>query len=227
MKIHDMTTKQWIEVQDTDLLIIEDEEDTKAITVSNLREVMTRHTDDRSKKFINATIDKIIVALQNVKYSVANQRQYVIYARIDSISSGVVIAFKDALTNKWLATEEVLALTHLVNEHGTADFKVQMLINEIYEEAQVCTVLNFSDLYGDSLVTALDKELYAANAGVVLASFFDLSQNDLASVTHEDVVVSLPLIEIDFEMDVDDDFQLKFTTSKDFFVNNVPYEGVV
>ena len=227
MKIHDMTQKTTLEVQDTDLLIIEDEEDTKAITVSAFKEVMSSYSDGRAKKFINATIDKIIVALQNVKYGLTKLRQYVVYTRIDSSVGDVYIALKDLSTNKWLTSEEIMAATLLAGENGFASFKVRMLVAEMYEEATAYTMQRFADLYAENIQTELDQELLDADAGVVMAHFAGLTQNEIAGVTYDDIAVTLPIEEFEFELDAEDPLQFKFTTDKDLFVNNVPYSGVV
>ena len=227
MKIHDMTQKTTLEVQDTDLLIIEDDEDTKAITVSAFKEVMSSYSDGRAKKFINATIDKIIVALQNVKYGLTKLRQYVVYTRIDSSVGDVYIALKDLSTNKWLTSEEIVATTMLVGETGLSSFKVRMLVADMYTEATAYTMQRFVDLYGENVQNDLDQELLDADAGMVMAHFAGLTQNEIAGVTHDDVVVTLPVEEFEFELDAEDPLQFKFATDKDLFVNNVPYSGVV
>ncbi len=227
MKIHDMTQKTTLEVQDTDLLIIEDEEDTKAITVSAFKEVMSNYSDGRAKRFINATIDKIIVALQNVKYGLTKLRQYVVYTRIDSSVGDVFIALKDLSTNKWMTSEEITAAMLLAGETGFSSFKVRMLVADMYEEATSYEMRHFVDLYGENLQTELDQELCDANAGMVMAHFAGLTQNEIAGITYDDVVVTLPIEEFEFELEAEDALQFKFTTDKDLFVNNVPYSGVV
>ena len=227
MKIHDMTTKTTLEVQDTDLLIIEDEEDTKAITVSSFKEVMANYSDGRAKKFINATLDKIIVALQNVKYGLTKLRQYITYVRIDSELGDVSVAMKDLTTNQWLTVDEINSVTSLIGENGFASFKVQMLIADMYEEATYYNLRRFVDLYEESISTELDQELYDADAGVIVAHFAGLTQNEIAGVTYDDVVVTLPIEEFEFELSAEDALQFKFMTDKDLFVNNVPYRGVV
>ena len=65
MKINDMTAKTSLEIQDTDILVIQDGEDTKQVSVADLRDFLNTTSDKNVKKLINQTIDNIIVSLQS------------------------------------------------------------------------------------------------------------------------------------------------------------------
>ena len=82
MKISDMQTKKSIEVNDNDLLVIEDNEDTKSITVSELKNYMTLSLIDNPKYLINMTIDNIIDALSKIKFVLPQDRNIDVFIYI-------------------------------------------------------------------------------------------------------------------------------------------------
>ena len=112
MKINDMTAKTSLEIQDTDILVIQDGEDTKQVSVADLRDFLNTTSDKNVKKLINQTIDNIIVSLQSVKYTVSELRSFMINSWIGSTSGNIQIAIKDLDNNKWLTADEIVKLTN-------------------------------------------------------------------------------------------------------------------
>ena len=72
MKIQDMPSKESLEVQDTDLLVIEDIEDTKKITIKDLKEYLMKDEgiENKVKRYINNAIDNIVTALNESKLKI-------------------------------------------------------------------------------------------------------------------------------------------------------------
>ena len=72
MKISNMTAKTSLEIQDTDVLVIEDQEDTKQVSIAALRDFLNTTYEENTKKLINQTIDNVITLLQEAKYVISS-----------------------------------------------------------------------------------------------------------------------------------------------------------
>lgn len=148
MKISEMTSKTSIEVQDTDLLVIEDADGTKSITAAELRDFMTTHGAVKAcKLLINETLDKISQALSDAKYTVSQPKQYKVHAWIEAATGDVQLAFHDS--TKWISGQDIIDLL-LVDEAGVAqkNFDIQMLVAGAYEVAVNYSVLDYNTEYG-------------------------------------------------------------------------------
>ena len=114
MKIKDMTSKTSLEVQDTDILVIEDAEDTKQITVKEFKEYLGigNNIEIDTKKLINQTIDNIISSLASAKYVIeeGNITVFVLDITIEDIACNMNISVKNSETNTYLTAEELTNL---------------------------------------------------------------------------------------------------------------------
>ena len=99
MKIKDMTQKTFLEVEDSDLLVIEDAEDTKSITVSDLKKYLASDYDKNTKRIINQTLDNIIASLSASQYVLEKRKTYRINTWIGSTSGNIQITLKDIDTD--------------------------------------------------------------------------------------------------------------------------------
>ena len=84
-----MTAKTSLEIQDTDILVIQDGEDTKQVSVADLRDFINITSEKNTKKLINQTIDNVIASLQATKYVISELRSFMINSWIGSISGNI------------------------------------------------------------------------------------------------------------------------------------------
>ena len=211
MKINDMTAKTSLEIQDTDILVIQDVEDTKQVSVADLRDFLNTTSDKNVKKLINQTIDNIIVSLQSVKYTVSELRSFMINSWIGSTSGNIQISIKDIDADKWLTMDEIIALTN-PDEDGIAqnDFIIKVMIEDIYNTAVSYTVKDFNTEHPSGTNATLE----ASNAGFIKAHFDGLTPNEIAGITYDDIKLELPETE---------EYRYLFNGDPDSFVNAVPY----
>ena len=214
MKIKDMVSKTSLEVQDTDLLIIEDEEDTKSITVSALKELLNNDTTRIAKNVVNETIDNIIIALQNCKFAFMETKEYLINTWIGSTSGNVQIAVKNITDDKWLTVQDFIDMMQLDEETqvSTYDFTVEVKIADAWQTAVSYTIKDYNTEHAgaDNINTVLSS----SNAGFIKAHFDNLTQNEIAGITYDDIRLTFP-----------DNAEYKhiFNVDENSFANAVPY----
>lgn len=218
MKIKDMTTKTSLEVQDEDLLVIEDSEDTKNITVGEFKQYIVTTIQENIKESISKAsdniIDNLITALEGLKKTLPKAKTYMINSWIGSTSGNVQITLKDLSTNQWLTAEEMMQLLNF-NEDGiaTKDIVFRVNIDGIYYTATHYSVMDFNTVHENA--HEVNPYLSDSNAGFFKAHFEGLSQNDIAGITYDDIEVA-----------IQDDNQFAYTciVDADSFANSVPYE---
>lgn len=195
MKISEMTSKTSIEVQDTDLLVIEDADGTKSITAAELRDFMTTHGAVKAcKLLINETLDKISQALSDAKYIVSQPKQYRVHAWIEAATGDIQLAFHDS--TKWISGQDIIDLL-LVDETGVAqkNFDIQMLVAGAYEVAANYSVLDYNTEYGiviedsntDNGIATIDD-----TSGDVTAPDGTITPDDSTTTTPGDGTVTNP-----------------------------------
>ena len=215
MKINDMTAKTSLEIQDTDILIIQDGEDTKQVSVADLRDFLNITSDKNTKKLINQTIDNIIASLQATKYIVSELRSFMINSWIGSTSGNIQIAIKDLDNNKWLTADEIVKLTN-PDENGIAqnDFIIKVMIAGVYNTAVSYTIMDFNTEHPSGTNTILE----ASDAGFIKAHFNGLMPNEIAGITYNDIKLELPETE---------EYRYLFNGDPDSFANAVPYTNSI
>ena len=72
MKIKDMTTKTSLEVEDTDLLVIEDGEDTKSITVGEFKKLLNLSSDANVQKTVKTIVNETLDNMRNLASTISN-----------------------------------------------------------------------------------------------------------------------------------------------------------
>lgn len=213
MKIHDLTTKKALEVSLTDLLVIEDEEDTKAITVAEFMECVGIHTDRSAKELINDTLDNVIKALENAKYKFDYDKFFTLNIWIGSDSGNVQFSIFDTDTKKWLTRDELIRLLGPIDEENyeqeveerkewvyeepTDDKETEEEPKRTYvvklfidDERHDCVSYSIRDFKEDH-AEGTNAWLEADNAGYVKAHFDNLTHNQIASITHENLSVTM------------------------------------
>lgn len=204
MKINNMTAKTSLEIEDSDILVIQDGEDTKQVSVGDFKEFLMNSSDTNSKKLINQTLDNIIASLTASKYDISVLKTYTIGAWIGSASGNVQIILKDSDTDKWLTEAEL-------NEFTTKEeFNVYLMINDLLVSAISFEVKDFVTEHP----TGTNPVLETDNAGFIKAHFDNLTQNEIANITCDDVIIH--------QQDTED-FRYMFTHDEDSFTNSVPY----
>ena len=204
MKINNMTAKTSLEIEDSDILVIQDGEDTKQVSVGEFKKFLIDSSETNSKKLINQTLDNVIASLTASKYDVSVLKTYTIGAWIGSTSGNVQIILKDNDTNKWL-TE-----TELNDFVAKEEFNVYLMIKDLLVSATSFRVKDFVTEHP----TGTNPVLEADNAGFIKAHFDNLTQNEIANITCNDVIIH--------QKDTED-FRYMFNHDKDSFTNSVSY----
>ena len=204
MKINNMTAKTSLEIEDSDILVIQDGEDTKQVSVGEFKEFLIDSSETNSKKLINQTLDNVIASLTASKYDVSVLKTYTIGAWIGSTSGNVQIILKDNDTNKWLTEAE---LNDFVAKE---EFNVYLMIKDLLVSATSFVVKDFVTEHP----IGTNPVLEADNAGFIKAHFDNLTQNEIANITCDDVIIH--------QKDTED-FRYMFNHDKDSFTNSVPY----
>ena len=204
MKINNMTAKTSLEIEDSDILVIQDGEDTKQVSVGEFKKFLIDSSETNSKKIINQTLDNVIASLTASKYDISVLKTYTIGAWIGSTSGNVQIILKDNDTNKWLTEAE---LNDFVAKE---EFNVYLMINDLLVSATSFEVKDFVTEHP----TGTNPVLEADNAGFIKAHFDNLNQNEIANITCDDVIIH--------QKDTED-FRYTFNHDKDSFTNSVSY----
>ena len=199
-----MTAKTSLEIEDSDILVIQDGEDTKQVSVGEFKEFLINSSEISSKKLINQTLDNVIASLTASKYDISVLKTYTIGAWIGSTSGNVQIILKDNDTNKWLTEAE---LNDFVAKE---EFNVYLMIKDLLVSATSFGVKDFVTEHP----TGTNSVLEADNAGFIKAHFDNLTQNEIANITCDDVIIH--------QKDTED-FRYMFNHDKDSFTNSVPY----
>ena len=204
MKINNMTAKTSLEIEDSDILVIQDGEDTKQVSVGEFKKFLIDSSETNSKKLINQTLDNVIASLTASKYDISVLKTYTIGAWIGSTSGNVQIILKDNDTNKWLTEAE------LNDFIAKEEFNVYLMIKDLLVSATSFEVKDFVTEHP----TGTNPVLEADNAGFIKAHFDNLTQNEIANITCDDVIIH--------QKDTED-FRYMFNHDKDSFTNSVPY----
>ena len=211
MKINDMIAKTALEIQDTDILVIQDGEDTKQVSVADLKEYLCESLSINTKKIINQTIDNIIASLQATKYVVSVLRTFMINSWIGSTSGNIQMSIKDIDNDKWLTVDEIIALTN-PNEDGEPqnDFSIKVMVGDVLKNAESYTVKRFTAEHPSGTNQILED----SDASFIKAHFEGLTQNEIANIKFDNIKIELQETE---------EYRYIFTTDENSFANAVSY----
>lgn len=217
MKISNLTTKTSLEIEESDILVIEDKENTKQVTVKEFKEyLLNSGITKNTKMLINEMMDNVINSLKASKYIISELITYKINTTINDASSGnIYITLKKADTDKWLTKEDINNLL-VPNEEGlfTKNFVINVLINDIYVQS-----LNYS--VHDANET--DDLIPEGSIGYIKAHFDNLTQNEIANIAYDDIMITTEDTEITVVLPIEDIHEYKFIGDPELFNNNVPY----
>lgn len=221
-KIKDFPEKTALEVQDTDIMAIEDEEDTKKITIEALKEVFRPLQENLIKSLINETIDNISKALESAKWEIIKPVTYTFIQNtwIGSTSGNIQIALLNDDENdyRWLTREEIITLFD--RDPGT--YTIEVLVNHTWETPVSWDVKDFNEEH--EAAHDINAWMSDDNAGFLKLHFDGLTQNEISQIIYED-------IRIRFTDEVNDDgISIKkytFKPVRDSFANSVPWESEI
>lgn len=196
MKIKSLAQKTVLEIADNDVLVIEDEQDTKQITVADLREYfLSSGVDTNTKKLINQTLENISASLLAAKYVVSELLTYEVSAWIENLEYITIALRKDG---SWLTTTEIF------NLFADADMSaIKVLVADTYVTAD-SNVIEDGILKSDTTMTV----------GTVKLHFAGLTQNEVAGITYDD---------IEIELEETEEFRYEFTGVPELFSNDISY----
>ena len=206
-----MIAKTALEIQDTDILVIQDGEDTKQVSVADLKEYLCESLSINTKKIINQTIDNIIASLQATKYVVSVLRTFMINSWIGSTSGNIQMSIKDIDNDKWLTVDEIIALTN-PNEDGEPqnDFSIKVMVGDVLKNAESYAVKRFTAEHPSGTNQILED----SDAGFIKAHFEGLTQNEIANIKFDNIKIELQETE---------EYRYIFTTDENSFANAVSY----
>lgn len=217
MKISNLSTKTSFEINDTDILIIEDEVDTKKVTVKDLRDYFLNNGITRSTKMlINEMMDNVINSLSASKYVLSELMTYKMNTVINDATSGdIYVALKEVGQNKWLTKEEITKLL-LPNEDGlfTKNFVISALVDGIYVKCASYTILDANE------VTDIVPE---DNIGYIKAHFDGLTQNEIAGITYNGIMINVESTEVTIVLPIEERKEYEFVGDPNLFNNHVPH----
>ena len=217
MKISNLTAKTSLEIDENDVLVIEDKESTKQITVKEFKEYMMNSGITKSTKMlINEMMDNVISSLAASKYIISELLTYKMNTTIHDAESGnIYITLKSVETDKWLTAEDIRKLL-VPNEEGlyTKNFVINVLVSDVYVKSS-----NYSihDANEESEV------IPEGNIGYIKAHFDGLSQNEIAGITYDDIMITTEDTEVTIVLPIEDAHEYEFVGDPDLFNNNVSY----
>lgn len=211
-KISDFVEKTPLEVEDTDLLAIEDLEDTKKITIATLKEILRPIQENFVKQIVNDTIDRISEKILEAKWDILEYitYQYQINTWIGSDSGNIQISLLDLQKMKWLTREELEEL-FIVTDDIT--HKIQVMINHTWETPVSMRILSFNEEH--EAAADINKWMADDDAGFLKIHFDNLTANEISRIIYEDIKIEVNT--------TDEMVKYEFLISRDSFANSVPY----
>ena len=216
MKIKNLTTKTSLEIEDSDVLVIEDMEDTKQITIKEFKDYLLNNGITKSTKMlINQMMDNVIGSLQASKYIITDLLTYQMNTTIADINGDVYITLKSVAKDKWLTPEEIVNLL-IPNEEEqlTKSFVISVLIDDVYVKCSSYSIHDASEL---------DEIVPEGNVGYIKAHFDGLTQNEVAGITYDDIVITVEDTEVTVVLPIEDMHEYAFVGDPSLFNNNVSY----
>ena len=216
MKIKNLNTKTSIEIEESDVLVIEDNEDTKQITVKEFKNYLLNNgISKNTKMLINQMMDNVIDSLKASKYVISELLTYKMNTTVNDVDGNIYITLQDTRTNKWITVSEIEALL-FPNEDDiyTKSYVVSVLVNDAYVKCSSYSIHDGSEI---------DEVVPEGNIGYIKAHFEGLTQNEVANITYDKVMITIEDTEIVIAIPVEDEHEYEFIGDPDMFNNNVPF----
>ena len=216
MKIKNLTTKTSLEIEDSDVLVIEDMEGTKQITMQEFKEYLLNNGITKSTKMlINQMMDNVITSLQASKYIITDLLTYQMNTTISDADGNIYITLKSNATDKWLTANQISELL-VPNEEGilTKSFAISVLIDDVYVKCSSYSIHDASEI---------EEVIPEGNVGYIKVYFDGLTQNEIAGITYDDIIITVEDTEVTIVLPIEDKHEYSFVGNPDLFNNNVSY----
>lgn len=217
MKISNLTAKTSLEIDENDVLVIEDKEDTKQVSVKEFKEYLINNGITKSTKMlINEMMDNVINSLKASKYIISELLTYKMNTTIyDATSGDVYITLKNVNTDKWLTKKDIEALL-VPDEEGlfTKNFIINVLVADVYVQSSSYSIHDANEE---------NEVVPEGNIGYIKAHFDGLTQNEIAGITYDDIMVTTENTEMTIIIPIEDNHEYEFIGDPELFNNNVPY----
>lgn len=217
MKISNLTAKTSLEINEDDILVIEDKEGTKQIPVKEFKDYILNNGITKSTKMlINEMMDNVINSLAASKYIISELLTYKMNTTIHDAESGdIYITLKSVETGKWLTAEDIGNLL-VPNEDGlcTKNFVINVLVADAYVKSSSYSIHDASEE---------SEVIPEGNIGYIKAHFDGLTQNEIAGITYDDIMITTESTEVTIVLPIEDAHEYEFVGDPDLFSNNVPY----
>ena len=216
MKIKNLNTKTSLEIEESDVLVIEDGEDTKQITVKEFKEYLIKNGISKNTKIlINQMMDNVIESLKASKYVISELLTYKMNTTVSDVDGTIYITLQDTRTDKWLTAKDIEALLFPNDDDVyTKSYVISVLVNDAYVR---CSSYSIHD--GNKI----DEVVPEGNIGYIKAHFDGLTQNDVANITYDKIMITIEDTEIVIAIPVEDMHEYEFVGDPDMFNNNVPF----
>lgn len=216
MKIKNLTSKTYLEIEDTDVLVIEDNEGTKKISMQEFKEYLLNNGVTKSTKvLINQMMDNVINSLQASKYIITDLLTYQMSTTINDVDGNIYITLKSVETDKWLTANDIVNLL-VPNEEQllTKNFVISVLIDDVYVKCSSYSIHDASEI---------DEIVPEGNIGYIKAHFEELTQNEIAGITYDDIVITVEDTEVTIVLPIEEMHEYSFVGDPTLFNNNVSY----
>jgi len=217
VKINNMTTKTSLEIQDTDILVIQDGEDTKQVSVGDFKEyLLTQGVSKNTKMLINNMLDNVINSLKSSKYIISELITYKMNTVVSDAEPGdIYITLKSEANDKWLTAQDIVNLL-VPNSDGelTKRFVIKVLVNDLYVECVSYDILDANEI---------SDVIPESNIGYIKAHFEGLTQNEISGISYDDILITTEDTEYTVVLPIEDIHDYQFIGDPDLFNNNVPY----
>lgn len=216
MKIKNLTSKTYLEIEDTDVLVIEDNEGTKKISMQEFKEYLLNNGVTKSTKvLINQMMDNVINSLQASKYIITDLLTYQMSTTINDVDGNIYITLKSVETDKWLTANDIVNLL-VPNEEQllTKNFVISVLIDDVYVKCSSYSIHDASEI---------DEIVPEGNIGYIKAHFEGLTQNEVAGITYDDIVITVEDTEVTIVLPIEEMHEYSFVGDPTLFNNNVSY----
>lgn len=217
MKISNLATKTSLEISEDDILVIEDKEGTKQLSVKEFKDYMMNNGITKSTKMlINDMMDNVIRSLSASKYIISELLTYKMNITIHDAESGdIYITLKNVETNQWLTAEGISDLL-VPDAEGlySKNFLIHVLIDGVYVPSSGYSIHDASEE---------SEVIPEGNIGYIKAHFDGLTHNEIANITYSDIMITTEDTEVTFVMPIEDKHEYSFVGDPDLFNNNVQY----
>jgi hypothetical protein len=160
-------------------------------------------------------MDNVINSLQASKYIITDLLTYQMSTTINDVDGNIYITLKSVETDKWLTANDIVNLL-VPNEEQllTKNFVISVLIDDVYVKCSSYSIHDASEI---------DEIVPEGNIGYIKAHFEGLTQNEVAGITYDDIVITVEDTEVTIVLPIEEMHEYSFVGDPTLFNNNVSY----